>query len=70
MESCDEDIPSDLSVEAAVVIRRLGQLWMQSHLAASRDCLGRLICEANDELAVRGVTAWTMSEIGRCGDFF
>ena len=61
------DIKSEIGSksEIAWVVQALTSLWLKTHLATSRDCLQKLICITNNDIAQRSALAWTLAEAGR-----
>ena len=55
--------------EIAWVVQALTSLWLKTHLATSRDCLQKLICLTNNDIAQRSALAWTLAEAGRYAHF-
>ena len=51
--------------EIAWVVQTLTSLWLKTHLATSRDCLQKLMCISNNDIAQRSSLAWTLAESGR-----
>jgi hypothetical protein len=51
--------------EIALIVQALIELWLKTHLATSRDCLQKLICVSNEEMAQKSALAWTLAETGR-----
>jgi hypothetical protein len=51
--------------EIALTVQALIELWLKTHLATSRDCLQKLICVSNEEMAKKSALAWTLAETGR-----